>query len=130
MSATIPPVATTPASNAVAIAKGGAQLVSLVQTADPALYAQLVGSVTTYAKSAGAPLVGAAVGLLVAKLGVASIVTPDLQALLTDALMAVGTAAGAAAMHWLSKAPGRALQAAPSPVTPVGPNPANQGPTQ
>lgn len=126
MSATQP--ATTPASNAVAIAKGGAELVSLLQSQDPPLYAQLVGSLATYGKSAAAPVVGALVGLLVAKLGVASIVTPDLQALLTDALVGLGTAAGAAAMHWLSKAPGRALQAAPAPISPIGPNPANQGP--
>lgn len=103
---------------AVAVAKGGAEFVALVQQADPALYSQLVGSLATYSKSVAAPLVGAGVGLLVAKLGVANIVTPDLQALLTEALVALGTAVGAAVMHWVGKAPGRLLQDAP-PVPPA-----------
>lgn len=114
MSAT-QPAPVTSGNQAIAIAKGGAEFVEVVRTADPALYGQLVGSLTTYSKSALAPVVGALVGLAVAKLGVISIVTPDLQALITDALVGVGTAGGAAVMHYFSKAPGRLLQDAPVP---------------
>jgi hypothetical protein len=99
------------ASEAVAVAKEGSHFVALVQTADPALYAQLVGSLATYSKSAAAPLVGSVLGLLVAKYGLGPYVTPDILNLATEALVAIGVSAGAAAMHWLSKAPGRALQA-------------------
>ena len=116
MSGTTNSGTTTPASDAVAVAQTGAQFVATVQAADPALYGQLVGSLSTYSKSAAAPVVGAVVGLLVAKFGLAQIVTPDLQNLLTEALVGVGTAAGAAIMHWWSKAPGRALKAADASV--------------
>jgi hypothetical protein len=105
------PTAATPADSAVAIAKNGAQLVAILQQADPALYAQLVGSLATYSKSAAAPLIGAGLGLGIAKLGIGSYVTPEIQNLLTEALVALGTGAGAVVMHWWSKGPGRALQA-------------------
>lgn len=114
MSATVTP--TPPAENAsaaVALARGGAQFVQTLQTADPALYVQLVGSFATYGRSAAAPVVGGLLGLLVAYLGLKDIVTPDLQGLLTNAIVGLGTALGAAAMHWYGKRPGRALQEAP-----------------
>jgi hypothetical protein len=129
MSATIPtpPVAspqqTAQTNAAVNWAQTGAQLLTAFQTANPALYEQLVGSVATYGKSALAPIVGAALGLAVAKLGVGSYVTPDTLNLLTDALVGLGTGAGALAMHWWSKRPGRALQTpgavSPPPVPPT-----------
>ena len=105
----------TPTDRAVALAKNGAEFVAMAQTVDPALYAQLVGSLATYGKSAAAPLVGSLLGLLVARYGLGSYVTPDTLNLLTEALVAAGTAAGAAAMHWISKSPGRKLATPASP---------------
>ena len=103
----IPP---TNASEAVNIAKDGAEFVALVQSSDPALYAQLVGSLATYGKSAAAPLLGSLLGLLIAKYGLQPYVTADMINLLTEALVAAGTGIGALVMHYLSKAPGRTLQ--------------------
>lgn len=96
---------------AVAIAQDGAQLLSAFQIANPPLYAQMVGSLATYAKSASAPLVGSLLGLLVAHYGLGPYVTPDILNLATEGLVALGTGTGALAMHWWSKSPARALLA-------------------
>ena len=102
---------TTHTDQAVALAKDGAQMVASFETVNPALYAQLVGSLATYGKSAAAPLVGSALGALVAHYGLGPFVTADTLTLLTEVLVAIGTSAGALVMHWFGKAPGRALAA-------------------
>lgn len=118
MSATTIAPAPTPAAQtaqtnaAISAAETGAALLNNLQTADPALYQQLVGSFSTYGKSAAAPLVGSLLGLLVAHYGLAAIVTPDTLNLLTDALVALGTGAGALVMHWIGKRPGNKLAGA------------------
>jgi hypothetical protein len=118
MSATTTAPAPTPAAQtaqtnaAISAAETGAALLNNLQTADPALYQQLVGSFSTYGKSAAAPLVGSLLGLLVAHYGLASYVTPDTLNLLTDALVALGTGAGALVMHWIGKRPGNKLAGA------------------
>jgi hypothetical protein len=100
---------TTVTDQAVAFAADGAKLITNLQTANPALYAQLVGSVATYGKSAAAPLVGSLLGLAVARWGLQPYVTADTLSLATNALVGLGTAVGALIMHWWAKAPGRAL---------------------
>ena len=128
MSATTTPAPTAPATApqtvrtnaAINAAESGAALLNNLQTADPALYAQLVGSVATYGKSAAAPLVGSLLGLFVAHYGLGPYVTPDTLTFLTDALVGLGTVAGAAIMHWLSKAPARKMAAPPAAGSGVG----------
>lgn len=105
------PTTATATDNVIAVVKDGNQLVAALQTVNPALYAQIVGTLGTYSKSAAAPLVGSALGLLVAHYGLGSYLSAETLSLLTDLLVAAGTAAGAAAMHWWSKRPGRALAA-------------------
>ena len=95
---------------AVAAAKDAGELLSTLETANPALYAQLFGSLATYGKSAAAPLVGSLLGALVAHYGLGPYVTADTLNLATEALVGVGTGAGAIVMHWISKKPARALQ--------------------
>lgn len=112
---------------AVSVAQNGAQLLSAFQVANPALYAQLVGSLATYGKSAAAPLLGSLLGLLVAHYGLGPYVTPDILTLTTEALVALGTGIGAIVMHWWSKWPGRALQTPAVPVAMIpAPSPSAQ----
>jgi len=113
MSGTIP-ATSEKASAAVAVARSGAELVQTLQREDPALYAQLVGSLSTYSKSAAAPIVGSLLGLVVAHYGLGPYLGTETLNLLTEALVGLGMAAGAAFMHWFGKRPGRALQAAPA----------------
>jgi hypothetical protein len=100
---------TTSTDQAFALAEDGAMFLSQIETTNPALYAQLVGSLATYGKSAAAPVVGSVLGLLVAHYGLGPYVTADTLSFLTDALVGLGTAGGAMLMHWIGKAPGRAL---------------------
>lgn len=115
MSATVTPATTETVrtNQVIEVVKAGSDLVDGLKTANPALYAQLVGTLATYGKSAAAPLVGSALGALIAHYGLGPYVTPDLLTFATDALVALGTTAGALVMHWWGKRPGRALAAMP-----------------
>ena len=124
MSTTTTPAATLAATNeAVAVAKGLAEAISAFETANPALYAQLVGSLGTYGKSAAAPVIGLIVGAEVARLGLAcgAAVTTgcwsaDTVQTVTLVCCAAFSAAGAALMHWMSKSPARAVLNASAPA--------------
>lgn len=125
MSAMTPPK--TPTDQAVDDARGFAQAVSFLQTDNPALAAQITGSLSTYGKSALAPIIGGGVGLIVAHYGLscgsqptAGCWSPDLINQVTDAIVLVCASGAAAVMHWLSKAPARAaIAASPPPAPPV-----------
>jgi len=118
-----PPVqsATTALTNAaIAVAQAAPGLLTTLQTVNPALAAQLTGSLATYSKSAAAPIVGLVVGAVVAHFGLACSATtvaaagcwsPDTINLVTEICCAAGTGIGALAMHWLSKAPARSVLA-------------------
>jgi hypothetical protein len=110
-------------NNVVAFARNGAELVDGFATANPALYAQLVGSLSTYSKSAAAPIVGSLIGLLAAKYGLGPYLSTETVNLLTELLVGAGTVAGAAFMHWYGKRPGRELAAAPATTTTQGATP-------
>lgn len=120
---------TTPTDEAVAAAKNAPELLTFLQTMNPALYAQLTGSLGTYGKSAAAPVVGAIVGAVVAHYGIACTTavttgcwSADFIGYVTDSLVLAGTAAGALVMHWVSKSPARAaVNSAPAaPAQKVG----------
>jgi hypothetical protein len=128
-------VPTTRTDQAIEVSRDGAKLIANLQTADPALYAQLVGSLMTYAKSGAAPVVGAFVGVIVAHWGLACTATavngcftPDMVNMITYAIVGAGTALGAVVMHWIGKIPGRKL-AAGVPVAPSATLPGTQGTT-
>ena len=117
-------------NEAVAVAKGAAEAISAFETANPALYAQMVGSLGSYSKSAAAPVIGLVVGAEVAHLGLAcgAAVTTgcwsaDTVQTVTLVCCAAFSAAGAALMHWMSKSPARAVlnAAAPAPAAKVAP---------
>lgn len=122
------PPAPTPAAQtrltdaAVNAATTGAELLQNLQTNDPALYQQLTGSLATYGKSAAAPLVGSLLGLLIAHYGLGPYMTPDALNLLTEALVAIGTGAGALIMHWIGKRPGNKLATPTPPAAPPVPH--------
>jgi|SRR6185437_4068040 len=128
-------IPTTRTDQAIEVSRDGAKLIANLQTADPALYAQLVGSLATYGKSASAPVVGALIGALVARYGLGctnptatNCFTPDTVNLLTEVIVGAGTALGAVVMHWIGKIPGRKL-AAGVPVAPSATLPGTQGTT-
>jgi hypothetical protein len=104
-------------NNVIAVVQDGNELISALQTANPALYAQLVGSLSTYGKSAAAPIVGSLIGLLAAKYGLGPYLSTETVNLLTELLVGAGTVVGAAFMHWYGKRPGRELAAAPPTTT-------------
>ena len=104
------PTATTAATNdVIKVARDAPELLAGFQAANPALAAQLTGSLATYLKSGGAPLVGTAIGYLVAHyaLGWSQ---GDID-LATEICCAIGAAVVSAANHWWSKAPARAMLA-------------------
>lgn len=118
---------------AVVAAKDLPDLLTKLNTVNPALYAQLTGTLATYAKSAAAPAVGLVVGEIVAKgvdaLGVTW--TADTTALVTNLILVVGAAGAAAINHWFSKRPANtavattetqpiAVANAPLPVSAIG----------
>jgi hypothetical protein len=133
MSATTTPK--TPTDQAVDDARGFAQAVSFFQTDNPALAAQITGSLSTYAKSGAAPIVGAILGWAVPHYGLACSVpptpgcwSPDLINQVSEVAGLVCASAASLVMHWLSKAPARAaIAASPPPAPPVatmkGPTP-------
>lgn len=116
---------TTATDEAVTAAKNAPQLLTILEDVNPALYAQLLGSAATYSKSAAAPVVGVAVGALVARFGLACTATVTTACwtqgtvdTVTDLCVAAGAALGALVMHWISKAPARAVAAPSSPAAP------------
>ena len=106
---------------AISLARNAPELLAGLQAVNPAVAAQLTGTVATYSRSASAPLVGAAVGWIAAHFGLmcsaaaaANCWTADTVTTVTALCVAAGTSLSALGMHWLSKAPTRAL-VAPAP---------------
>jgi hypothetical protein len=111
-------------NSAVAFAETLPALVNELQKTDPAIADQLTGSLATYSKSGLAPIIGLGVGYLAGRYGLScteatqaagNCWTPQFIDTVSTVLDVVGTAAGAAVMHWLSKRPAQAVLAAPSP---------------
>lgn len=113
MSGTQPTPEVKATNNVIAVVQTGSQLVAALETANPALYAQLVGSLSTYSRSALAPFAGLLVGWAVAHWGLSPYLGTETQEILTNALACVGASAAALGMHWIGKRPGVALQASP-----------------
>jgi len=111
--ATKPEVVAT--NNVIAVVQNGNQLIAGIKEANPALYNQMVGSLSTYGKSAAAPIVGSVIGLVAAHYGLGPYLSTEMVNLLTWLLVGAGTAAGSAFMHWRGKATARELAAAPAP---------------
>lgn len=106
---------------AIDIARDAPTLVAGLEASNPAMAAQLTGSLATYAKSGAAPIVGMIVGTLAAHYGLAcTAVTAATGACwsqevinnVTYALIGLGASAGALVMHWISKWPARRVLAA------------------
>jgi hypothetical protein len=111
---------------AVAAAQGAAEAINAFETANPALYAQMVGSLGTYGKSALTPAISGLIGGAVTHYGLScgAVVTAgcwsaDNVQLATLAVTAVCSAIGAAVMHWISKSPARAVLNAAVPAAPM-----------
>lgn len=106
------------ADTAIAISRTLAATVDEWQATNPALAAQVTGSLATYLKSGVAPVVGSFVGYGAAHLGLmctaATIANSGCWSqgtidLVTEILVMAGTGIGALIMHWHSKAPARAV---------------------
>ena len=120
------PTAATHAANVnsiVALAKDLPAQAAALEAVDPELAAQLTGSLQTYFKAGASPVVvgiaGWIVGQAVGYFGMACSATvttacwsPEFVNGVANVLAVAGTAGGALAMHWLSKAPFRAVAAA------------------
>ena len=137
MSATIPPTPTsqtppqaTATTRAIFIARDAPTLISNLESANPALAAQLTGAWDTYAKAGASPAAGAVAGWLVGQavgyFGLACTATvttgcwsPDFVNDVSRVLAVLGTVAGGLVMHWISKAPTRAVLAASVPAKPA-----------
>ena len=100
--------------------------ITRLEAVDPALAAQLTGSLATYLKSGASPVAGAVAGWFVGQavgyFGLACTATvttacwsPGFVDGVANALAVAGTALGALVMHYISKAPARAVVAATVP---------------
>ena len=133
MSASLPPTQAVPpapsvidaaTTNAIKLAQNAPELLAGFQAANPALAAQFTGSLATYRNSALAPLVGAGVGYVALHAGIsmcsATVTTgcwtPEFMGYVTDGVCMLLAVGAAAANHWWSKSPARALlSASPKP---------------
>lgn len=119
----IPPPAT-PATQtartnaAISAAQDGITLLNTLQTADPALYAQLVGSVATYSKSSGGTLACGIIAWGAAQWGMAcsatvttNCLTPEATQVLGGVAALAGAFVGSLIMHKIGKLPGQKLTA-------------------
>jgi hypothetical protein len=110
-------------NTAISFARNAPELLDGLKAANPAMAAQLTGTVATYSKSGAAPLVGSIVGWLAAHFALmcssavaSNCWTQDTVNIVTALCIAAGTSLFALGMHWWSKAPTRAL-VAPAPPT-------------
>lgn len=127
MSATTPPTQSTTTrafatNTAMNAARDLPDAIAKLEKVDPALAAQLTGSLATYFKAGASPVAAGVAGWLVgqavgaAGLACSAAVTtscwsPEFQSAASNVLALVFTAAGALVMHWWSKAPARAVVA-------------------
>lgn len=101
-------------NNVIAVVQNSAEFFEGIKAANPALYNQMVGSLSTYGKSAAAPAIGSLLGLAAAYWGLSPYLSAETLNLLTEVLILIGTSAGAIFMHWWGKRPGRELAATPA----------------
>ena len=99
---------------------GAGPAIAALQTANPALYALLLGSGGTYGRAFIAPVVGAVVGWAVAHWALgcsgtatAGCWTPDTVNAITEIVTTGCGGLAALVMHWISKSPARAIVNAP-----------------
>ena len=107
----------TPTDVAIARANGAATLLKNLETANPALLDQIVGSPQNYATSAAGVMVGATLSFAAAQWGLScsagqiNCLTPETIQIIAGVITMLGSGVSALAMHWIGKIPGRALKA-------------------